>query len=146
MIFWLNLEKVFLKLTQNLTLQLPFNGLLFSGKVASSCPWWHTLFASFSTLSVFSVSLNVLNLFISRVSRTLSFIHVWHYGHCSRLNPVELSMTLFGVLSSTGWFPITFYAVLLMFNATCQYFFLCLAIIFIIAWAIELVHSRMTIR
>ena len=44
------------------------------------------------------------------------FVHVWHYGDRSRVNPVELSIALFGVFSGAGWFSVTFYVVLLMFN------------------------------
>ena len=42
MIFRLNLEKAFFKLTQNLSSKLQFNGFLFSGRAVSSCSWWRS--------------------------------------------------------------------------------------------------------
>ena len=38
---------------------------------------------------------------------------------CSQVNPAELFMALFRVFSGAEGLPVNFYAVLLMFNATC---------------------------
>ena len=146
MIFELNLEKAFFKLMQNLTSKLQFNGFLFSGRVVSSCSWWHSHHCPCLVLWTVYLFCLMLLVYLSQRLHVLSFIHVWHYGGCSRVNPVQLSMALFGVFSGTRWLSVTFYAVLLVFNATCQYFFFDWPIYHAIAWTIQLVHSRMTIR
>ena len=50
-------------------------------------------------------------------------------------------MALFGVFIGAGWLPVTFYTVLLMFNVTCQYFFLWFANISTIEWTIAVMSN-----
>ena len=63
--------------------------------------WWavfqqiSSCLSLFSSLNVLSVSFNVLHLFFS----CLSFVHVWNYGKCFWVIPLELSMSLSGVFN-----------------------------------------------
>ena len=91
MIFWLNLEKAVFKLAQNLTPKLQFNGLLFS-----SCLWWYSHHYLCLVLWTFYL-FRLMFLVYLKGFTYLSFIHVWYYGDCSPVNPVELSMALFGL-------------------------------------------------
>ena len=141
MIFRFNLEKAVFKLTQNLTSRLQFHDFLFSGGVVSSCSWWRSHYCLCLVPLTFYLFRLMFLVYISQGP-----IHVWNYGDCSGVNPVELSMALFGVFRGAGLLLVTFYAVLLMFSATCQCLLLWFANVSIIPWKIQLVHSRMTIR
>ena len=90
--------------------------------MASSCSWWHSHHCACLVLWTFYL----FRLFISRASRTFLLYKIWHYSGCSRVNLVELFMALFDVFSGARWLPVTFYAVLLVFNATCQDLYLSL--------------------
>ena len=88
-----------------------------------SCLWWRNHYCLCLVLSTFYLfHLMFLSVFISKALR-IFFVHVWHYGDCSWVNPVELSMTLFGVFSHVECPLITFSAVLMFFNAACQFLF-----------------------
>ena len=54
----------------------------------------------------------------------LSSLHVWHYGDCSWVNPVELSLALFGVFIGAGWSQLPFILFYWCFDIPCFWKFL----------------------
>ena len=109
MIFRFNLEKAILQ-----------NSMVsYFLEKRSSC-WRHSHPSLFITLNILSISFSVLVYLSQRKSNTF-LLHVWRYGDCFWMNPVELCMTLFGLFSGARWLSVIFYAILLS-NAACQYF------------------------
>ena len=91
--------------------------------MVSICSWWRSHYCLYLALWTFYLFLLMFLVCLYQELDVIFFIHVWHYSDYSWVNPVELSMALFRVFSGARWLPVTFYAVLLIFNAMCQYFF-----------------------
>lgn len=99
--------------------KLQFNDFLFSRKAISSCMWWHSHQCLCSVLGSFYLFRLMFLVYLSPGLHTLFFSTCLTLGDCSWVTLVELTMTLFDVFSGAEWLPVTFYAVLMMFNATC---------------------------